>query len=87
MVSKEEFQIIWHLDNGNVRVDMIAHYMNMTEEQVLATLKKLEAEGLIQIAMTTDAAGKTEINYALPTDKARPLFEEHKEWQPEDRGF
>lgn len=87
MVSKEEFQIIWHLDNGNVRVDMIAHYMGMTEKQVFDILRKLESEGYVNIVMTTSPEGTLEINYALPNEKARPLFEQHTDWQPEDRGF
>jgi Mn-dependent DtxR family transcriptional regulator len=87
MISKEEFQLIWHLEHGNVRVEMLAHFLKKKEEEVLTMLKKLQQEGYIDVAMTTNLEGKEEINYALPTDKARPLFTEHKEWEPEDRGF
>ena len=83
-VTKEEFRLIWHLEHGNVRVEMLAHYLKISESEVMHMFQKLEQEGWIEVAMTTDAHGKSEINYALPTEKARPLFEKHSAWAPEE---
>lgn len=75
-LTKEEFQILWLVEEGNGAPEGIVSFLEYSFEDVRNAFRMLEKYGLITIRKEDDAW------MAKTTDKARELYAQYEHWIP-----
>lgn len=83
-LTKEEFQVLWQVEEGNGSSDAIISFTNLSVTMVKKILKKLERLRLVELKIKHDVRCKEEFWDAKTTENAKPLFEKYKNWIPEN---
>lgn len=75
-LTREEFQILWLVEEGNGIPEGIVSFSDFSLEDIKHTLLFLEKHGLVHI----EANG--EFLQAKTTPKARELYSQYEHWIP-----
>ena len=75
-LTREEFQILWLVEEGNGIPEGIVSFLEYSLTDVRDTFRMLEKYGLIQIKKQED------FWEAKTTDKARELYAQYERWIP-----
>jgi len=75
-LTREEFQILWFVEEGNGIPEGIVSFSEYSLEDIRNTFRMLEKNGLIQVKKQE---GSWE---AKTTDKAKELYAQYEHWIP-----
>jgi len=75
-LTKEEFQILWLVEEGNGNPEGIVSFLGFAEEDVKHALRTLQRHGLIELQ---ESAGMWS---ATTTEKAKDLYAQFEHWIP-----
>ncbi len=75
-LRKEEFQILWLIEEGNGIPEGIVSFLDYSLEDVHNTFRLLEKYGLIEIKKQDD------FWEAKTTDKAADIYAQYEHWIP-----
>ena len=75
-LTKEEFHILWLVEEGNGIPEGIVSFLQFPLEEVKQTLLTLEKHGLVRLETQGD------FWHASTTDKAEEFYAQYEHWIP-----
>lgn len=75
-LTKEEFEILWHIEEGNNVPEGLAAFLDYSLEDIKNTFVFLQKYGLIKLETSQD------LWTASTTEKARELYAQYEHWIP-----